>query len=340
MSLTELVRALSPNRPLDGDDDRYVERPENGGHRLARIAAVDPDPIAVFGPPGVGKSTELTRAAQALEADALPVLVRLDRRLDMGRISVADVYGACGAALDDKHLGVIPYPAAHFASKDRLLDVIRTVTSSTWRRVVFLIDGLEKADDSTARQILTALGALAGEAGLIIVVPPTLVIGPEGFQVMETSRHFSIGPLPLGLQVPFLRALLTRRAPGHALPDAVITEAIHYSGGIPRTFLSLLKSAALYAILADRDAIESSDMNAAIAEHREAMSRILAGGDIKGLAASTTGYGIDSLPTETRARLLSHGALLEQSSGGPSQYSIHPLLANEVQSPSRFGRPF
>lgn len=48
--------------------------------------------------------------------------------------------------------------------------------------------------------------------------------------------------------------MLDRRLAGAAMPhEALVDRATLMSGGITRTFLSLLKSAALYAALADRE---------------------------------------------------------------------------------------
>lgn len=347
MTLAELVRALSPNRPLEADDARYVERPENGGERLARIAAVDPDPIAVFGPPGVGKSTELARAARVLTDEMLPVLVRLDRRLNLAMASVDRVYGVCDSTLNDAvyHFSKGLPPLAHVpvsenalfghsrasVQRDGFLNNIRNAASHIGRTPIFLLDGLEKADEPIARQIMNAIATLAGEAGWIVIAPPALVVGPESFRVMEDYRHFSMGPLPPDLGATFLRNLLMQRAdPGDLIPDAVIDAATTWSGGIPRTFLSLLKSAGLHAILADRSVVDSVDVETAVAEHKEAMIRILAGGDVEHLARLAAGKGIDGMPTDARARLLSHGVLLERSGSDGVVHDIHPFVHPEV----------
>ncbi len=258
MQLTAFVRALSPNRPLDGDDQRYVERPDNGGEQLARIAALDPDPIAVFGPSGVGKSTELIRAARRLAPMAAPVLVQLDRKLDMSRLTLDGVFDACADAIESTTWPLdlaAPEPSegAGRPSIDRLLDLIRTRLKNDGRPVL-LIDGLEKADEGAARSVLKGLLLLAPETGLVVVMPPSLVIGPASYRAVEDYRQFAIGPLPLRVAQSFFRAVLDRRLAGAAMPhEALVDRATLMSGGITRTFLSLLKSAALYAALADRE---------------------------------------------------------------------------------------
>lgn len=337
MELTAFVRALSPNRPLKADDPRYVERPENGGDHLARIAALDPDPIAIFGPSGVGKSTELIRAARRLESEATPILVQLDRMIDMSRLTLDAVFTACADAVD---AGTWPADLAGLDLKraarlarppvDGLLDLLRTRFGEG--RPVLLIDGLEKAEEQAARAALNGLLRLAPEAGLVVVVPPSLVIGPAAYRAVEHYRQYAIGPLPTDAARPFFQAVLARRLAGATPPsDVVVERALTESGGIARTFLSLLKSAGLYAALADRETIAESDLRDAVEEHREAMARVLAGGDLQRLARLVDGGELDVLTTEARARLVSHGVLLRSDADLAHPGIVHPLLRDRVQ---------
>ncbi len=344
MDLTAFVRALSPNRPLAADDPRYVERPENGGEHLARIARIDPDPIAVFGPAGVGKSTELLRAAHRLGESVAPVLVQLDRVIDLSDLTLERVFDACSDAIESAvrrlssavavaAMGVIAGPVGKRPAYDRLLDAIRARTRDG-QRTIFLVDGLEKADERSARVVLDGLLRLAPEAGLVVVVPPSLLIGPASYRAMEDYRPFSVNPLPHVIARDFLGSVLDHRVDGAVPNPMLIDEAAWMSGGITRTFLSLLKSAALYAALADRDAIGAADWDSAVTEHAEAMARILAGGDIDLLARLVNGAGIDVLPTEARARLISHGVLLGADVAA-GLAAIHPLLQRRVEAIAR-----
>lgn len=338
MTLVELVRALSPNRPLEADDARYVERPENGGERLARIAAVDPDPIAVFGPPGVGKSTELARAAQALTDEMLPVLVRLDRRLDLSRVTnddilrvfdlslvgaVSDLAGGGDRLAHSRDEGL--HSTLENWPKKGLLNAIRHAESTSERRIIFLVDGLDRVGETVGREIVKMVGSLSSEAGWIFVTAHPLVMR------LEALRQFSIEPLSVESQSSFLRALLDRYAvPGRLVSDDAIECAVRWSGGIPRIFLSLLKSAAIHARLADRGDVIDKDMKKAVVEHKEAMNQILVADDYRPLFTVAAGQGIDRIPPDSRERFLSHCVLIQRTTPKGVDYAIHPFIAYEL----------
>lgn len=349
MDLTAFVRALSPNRPLDHLDARYVERPESGGDQLARLAALDVEPITVFGPSGVGKSTEVMRAASQLMHDATPIIVPLDRVLDLTQLTLDDVFAACARAVasgSPARLALsltgrlvaaaagVSLPGPDSAPPlDALLEALRARANRDGRRVILLLDGLEKADEDAARSILKGLVRLAPDAGVVVVVPPSLVIGPASYRTMEDYRQFAITPLQEGAS-PFLHAVLERRLDGVAPPTvdtSMIDRAAEVSGGVPRTFLSVLKSAGVYAALADRPRIEPYDLDDAIDEHREALARVLAGGDIELLARIANGSGLDVLPTHARARFISHGLLVASDPMSTGLGAVHPLLHSMVE---------
>lgn len=84
-------KALLPHRPLDPDSEQYVPPPAAGGERIAEWILADRTTVLVAGPVGIGKSTELARAAKLLQADRLACLVRLDRFENMKRVTVDQI---------------------------------------------------------------------------------------------------------------------------------------------------------------------------------------------------------------------------------------------------------
>jgi Tfp pilus assembly pilus retraction ATPase PilT len=86
-------RLLAPHRPLDPGDGAYVVRPTGGGDAIATWAAAGGGTVLVGGPTGVGKSTELARAAQALIATRVACLVQVDRMTNVHRLSAHELMG-------------------------------------------------------------------------------------------------------------------------------------------------------------------------------------------------------------------------------------------------------
>ena len=341
MDHRQLLAALAPNRPLTGKDVRYVDRPR-GGLQLARQVELDPAPVVLVGPPGVGKSTELARAAAALHQAAVAVHVPLDRFLDVRDVTADLVFTACADRVAEiaqraLHLDVEPWPSDMNAPEpqrpplDRLLEVSRrTVRESRQGRVALLVDGLEKCpDESKARDLVLALGRVAEECNLVVVAPATLVTGPPGFQVFEGYQLFTLAPLAPAEARPFLLEILARRlaAPPPGLSD-VVDAALLASGGLPRTFLSLVRGAIACAGLAGRAHVTEVDGAAAIAQHAENLRRIMGTGD---KAVLDDARDANELDVAVLARLLTHGLLLEtRNEEGRIGYTVHPLLRHDA----------
>ena len=84
---------LAPHRPLQPGDPLHVQRPQGGGEELAaRLLTGGVDVVAVVGPVGSGKSTELAHAASLLGHQFVPFLVALDRLLDMRNVTEEAVF--------------------------------------------------------------------------------------------------------------------------------------------------------------------------------------------------------------------------------------------------------
>jgi hypothetical protein len=336
MDVRSFLDSLEPNRPLTGTDERYAERPTGAGKELARLAEFE-QRIVVVGPPGVGKSTELMRAAIALQSRAIAVLTPLDRLMDMRRAEPDLVFEVCRKRLADivervLRIDVERWPPDLAAEPrrpledplDRLLDLIRRAAQhSRQKHVVFLVDGLEKCDEEQSRAVLMALSRVAGEAVVIVTAPLALVTGPTAFQVLEEYRLFSIGPLPRSQAGPFLREVLARRAEAPPGLEQILDSAIELSGGVPRTFLSLIKSTVINTALAGRDRVTEEDFRDSVAHHRDSYHRVLAQGDKDRL---NTAKDINQIPTDVLARMLSHGVLLERHEHGQQGLDVHPLL--------------
>jgi hypothetical protein len=345
---------LTPHRPLDAGDPLYVPRPEGGGEELASLVKGGFNPIAVAGPMGCGKSTEIAAAAGKLrEAGWVAVVVQLDRLLDMHQFSedgmFAQIIESIMASLRaaNAKLGLANMLSAadgdsQKPSRDRLLLLVRAMTQhpSTSKELALFIDGLEKSTTDKAEAAIRALLSLRDETKLIIVVPPSLVTGPAAYsftsqvdKVFPVRPVWATGTLTQNTQPGwiFFHEITWRRVDPQTLgvdPDLIISLAISYSGGVPRVFLQILRDALRYASLAERSTLSLEDLRTAIKDQAESLERLLGPGDVEALHAADGTNGSEVSPIERRLRFLVHGLLLEYKVGDRIIVHPAPLLTN------------
>ncbi len=345
-----------PHRPLEAGDPLYVRRPEGSGEELAALVQHGFNLIAVAGPMGSGKSTELAAAAEKLRSWGTACVVQLDQALDMRNIEVEDVYVLIAKILH--HVVGKDHPAAEVAqSRQELLKVIQPAAESppTQQRLiaalrevrrlgplVLLVDGSEKITEETSRRVVSALLDVAEEVSLIVVVSPSLVNGPTSHELLSRAKVSPLGAICLveaerGLEeserdakgFSFLLNVAMRRL-GEVKCDldlyGVIIEAASISGGIVRVFLQLLRDAKRYASLVEREKPTTVDLAEAARDHTEHLERLLGPGDMAALRAADGTNGAEIQPIERRLRFLVHGLLLEYKIDGRTVVHPAPLL--------------
>ena len=209
---------LAPNRPLAPGDTAYVPRPGDTP-RIPDWILTNRSPVLVVGPVGVGKSTELAFAAQALKSSRIACLVPLDRYENMrtltaeqallriaGRLASVAVKALhlpiTPQLLDDLNLagvleaGVAPNVTGLYSQRsagDFARLVIREVSSkSSQRRVTLLVDGLEKTSPGAAQPVFDALSELHSEAELVVVVPWHAAYGPGAAMVISPGEKLVV----------------------------------------------------------------------------------------------------------------------------------------------------
>jgi hypothetical protein len=360
-------KALMPHRPVGPGQPGYVARPTEAGLVIAERLIAGTSTIVVAGPVGVGKSSELASAADALQPSRLACLVPLDRFENMrsataeqvllriaGRVAYvaaqvvrplsANIRGALasrGVLADPSMVGDGFTGSVESLARATLKEAARLAA----RRITLLVDGLEKTEDrERATGVLDAIGALADEVELVVVVPWLAAYDRSGDIVRAGEHFFGLRAVEVdqprnGPGLAFFRQMLAarlgvdldaaeQRSPWMSL-GSICDEAARMSGGIPRTFLQIMADEAAAAAL--RQPLSSpwpngDELTIAIEEMRESFRRMLLPGDTQAIL-SIDGTDGRELPLDRKVRLLARGALLERA--GP-MLRAHPLLRSLI----------
>ncbi|MBN2798779.1 MAG: ATP-binding protein [Deltaproteobacteria bacterium] len=355
--------ALDPGAPLQGYEPEYVER-EHSGDRIAVLVRHGLAPVAITGPAGSGRSTELHRVRGALGGGYRPIEVDLARLIQrhgrehylhaiaehlVDRLVDEDLsYQPTTALIEDIRASDPAFSRGPGKVREPL-DLLTGVLGELGehldpRRLVLLFDGLDEASDAQGAALLRVLRDVALRAPMVVVVPPSLVAGPA---VQDLLASFRLMPLPIlppeGDGAPFLRELLRRRLGAEDLPaelEPALAEAIRLSGGFPRTFLRLMKDAAIYGQIDGLSVPDQGALGLAVADQLEAIRRQLEAGDLEALAAADGSEGL-GIPAAQRARLLTQGFLVEYQLRDRTVVHPHPLLRHflDQRDPSEAPTP-
>lgn len=359
-------RLLAPHRPLAPGESAYVARPTGGGDAIATWITAGGSTVLVGGPTGVGKSTELAQAAQALRATRVACLVQVDRMANVHRLTADEflkiiAQRLVATAKDQLQLPISADLAAAVQPtglSGNLREVYLRMSSaslagaaleevsrlSSHGRIALLIDGLEKLPAGPeARDIVQVLSELPDAVDLIAVIPWRSVFGGGTESILRVGERLH-RVLPLDTVVgtetdhahAFFVGVLLSRLRGIALPEALralVQRAAVYSGGIPRVFLQLIADAGTYA-RAKRGAAwpDPSDLDDAIADQQDSFRRVLLPGDTDAIMRVIDTDGRE-LEIDRRVRLLAQGILLERVRSGHIVLEPHPLIAPALRHP-------
>jgi hypothetical protein len=356
-------KELKPHVPLGPGDAQYVERAGSAGDEIAQWILADRSPLLVGGPAGVGKSTELARAAELLQPDRVACLVQLDRLENMRRLSPDRMRLRIAAKVGYLAQHVLHLPLSqslknslervnedlqgvavtHETSPAVLLNATLTeiIRVSRQGKLTLLIDGLEKVPQGPeSLDLFDALALIRDEVELVVIVPWHAAFGPQAETVIRTGERFvAVRALDvqgdagtLGREV--LRRILLQRM---SIPDLVlnpttaananiVSDAIRWSGGLPRVFLQLLADAGSYAKLRrSKPWPIGEDLNDACADQIDSFRRLLLPGDVGAIRAAAGTNGSE-LELERKIRLMAHGILLERVRDGDRVLEVHPLV--------------
>ena len=355
-------KSLAPHRPLDGDDPRYVTRTD-GEDRLARSLEKTRSPILIAGAAGVGKSTEIARAASWLQhrSDTSVLLVRIDRFYNMRTVGEAQLLEAI---LHELYKLRAKPPRPGVASlqvlappdvgddleraSDILQGEVRRFRKEINAHLIVIVDGLEKCSEKLAGQLVRTLLNLRKLFMVAAVVPPGLVVGPGNQDLIQLydARIYPIRAVYIQSAVASSDWQSALAEPGYrfffnlaerrlgALAETPpgfqyqVLRAAVTSGGVPRVFLRLLELAHSSAQVAEREWPDYSDFDDAIREEESSVELALRDGDLAELRAIHRGAKTDlEIPIERRLRFLSHGLILEYATADRRRLVlVTPLL--------------
>lgn len=346
-------KALAPHRPLEPGALEYVASPSRLGESIARRVLAGGSTILVGGPAGVGKSTELARAAQLLEHDRFVCLVQVDRTENMRRLTserlmwriterVAELVQVRGLSFHQRILDSLTYsknPSLPVRVVPGATELAQLALNEAARHsglsVTLLIDGMEKVvEGPDAAELFEALGSLPEAVEIVTVIPWHVAFGPNAAQVVRPGEHL-VTARGLALDERshlFFHDLLHRRI-GDLSTDfgEVVYNAAEMSGGLPRMFLQLVADAATYVNLGRREGSgwpSQAHLDRAAADMTESLRRMLLPGDREALRKVDGTDGTELDPAR-KVRLMAHGLLLERTEGRNRVLRPHPLLPLE-----------
>lgn len=214
--------ALTPHRPVDADDDKYVPPPSDAGREIADRVVAGTRTLLVGGPAGIGKSTEMGRAASLLlgSGGRVACLVSVDtwenmRRITPERLLLRIAGRVAFAATQDLQLplnhellaalaqyGVLDssvltdavvgqYKASPRALARAVLDEVGRLSEQG--RITLLIDGMEKVPDAPSSvELFDALADLPDHVDQVVVVPWHVTYGAHNETVIRPGEHWTI----------------------------------------------------------------------------------------------------------------------------------------------------
>lgn len=275
-------KALAPHVPLQPGADEYVSRPDSAGDEIANWILADRWPVLVGGPTGVGKSTELARAARLLQKDRVACLVPLDRFENMRRITADQLLLRIAGrvaflAKENFHLQLSSELLSALAQADVLSGIENEVKGSyeatpaalarlaltevarraAQGRVTLLLDGLEKVPQGPGSlELFDALGELPEEVEIVTVVPWHAAFGPQAETIVRPGERFvALRALDVEGEAgfaarEFLREVLLQRLhlPGEALDPTAVIQAFSRSLAEERALVAAKRNIVMDAV--------------------------------------------------------------------------------------------
>jgi hypothetical protein len=220
---------------------------------------------------------------------------------------------------------------------DKLNFVARQVRDQYKRPVLFFIENTDKPDLKRARQLFVDhTHTLTNfQAAAIYTFPVGLRYSPDFTLVKDHFDHDFVLPnikvserdgreVDQGLAC--LREAVRKRADLDLFDPEALDVMVRASGGLVRTLIRMIQSAAVYALSQDHEQITPESAQAAIAEEKADYIAALSADDYKVLAARMHDKELSS--DEGVQRLLQSRALMEYN--GKPWCDVHPIIQDLV----------
>lgn len=350
-------RALVAHLPVRQGGSEHVERSGSVSAQIAGLILSGRSPVLIGGPAGVGRSTELARAAQLLQGERVACLIQVDRFENMRRIQPERLLQLIAG-----HVTILARDKLHRSLSPELLEEAQAQASDRWSpvtlarraveevarvseqgRVTLLIDGLEKVPAGVGfLALLGALASLPEQVELAVGIPWHVAFGSRAEVVLRSGERFVTARAvvvdgPQGqagcafLQEMLLRRLQLTPTDLSAEQARIVATAARLSGGMPRAFLQLMANAGAYARLqrGEHFPIED-DMNDARLDLVDSFRRLLLPGDADAVKAAVGTDGRE-LELKRKIRLMAHGILLERLHDKVPLLELHPLAQIAIE---------
>lgn len=214
-----------------------------------------------------------------------------------------------------------------------LLDGIAKLRDAGGIHLVMLFDSLDRVrDPSEFRNVLANDARVLVEHGVgVVLTAPVSTIWSDASELRAMTETWDIlpytDPATDGEAREFLLELLRRRADRDLLPEPTWLPLVEASGGVLRDLIELARSAVEEAYLEGHEAVESRDIDTAIAGFARALSLGLDGNAISTLLSVQATRRVRAFDEPT-IRLLMGRQILEHRDSSGSYFTPHPVLAS------------
>lgn len=226
-----------------------------------------------------GTKLDIAKLAQTMIIAASPAAGAVDLGLKLLHSALGDVNAKWTLPIGS---GARPLPDQHGAMQALLAcvnQIIADVQTDYHRRVLLVIDGLDRVDDEHVRSLFVDSQMLARFACPTVLCAPnlrhnmhaaTLRFRCEVLVNEPVLDHAD--PTREGPGIAFFRDVFAQRVRGLDLgpgpADALLNRLAYCSGGQVRMFIKLVRGAAEAALLAEAPALTAEHVDAALREQR------------------------------------------------------------------------